>query len=91
MLVYTVNTDWEAKLYYGLILIWEYDNITVDKSPPHFCHTPATRIQNSPHAQIQPQYGAHQQLSMHPDNTKKLGAAAIVRLQEIIGVVLCYG
>jgi hypothetical protein len=59
-----------------------------------FCHTPATWIQNFPHAWIQPHYGAHQQLTPRPDNTDntdKLNTSAITRVQEHIIGFLFYG
>jgi hypothetical protein len=66
----------------------------VEKALQRFCHIPATRIQNSPHAWIPPHYGVHKQMTPPPDDSDdsdKLDRAGITRLQEVIGVFLLYG
>jgi hypothetical protein len=91
---YTVTPEWDAKMNCALSLTWDYVKRTVDISIPgyvekalqQFCHIPATRIQNSPHAWIPPHYGAHQQMTPLPDDR-----AGITILQEVIGVFLFYG
>jgi hypothetical protein len=96
---YTVTTDWDANMYCTLSLAWDYIRRTVDISMPgyvekalqRFCHIPATRIQNSPHAWIPPHYGAHQQITPPPYDSEKLDRAGIIRLQEVICVFLFYG
>jgi hypothetical protein len=96
---YTITIDWDAKIYCALSLAWEYVKRTVDISMPgyvekalqRFCHIPATRIQNSPHAWIPPHYSAHQQMTPPPDDSNKLYRAGITRLQEVISVFLFYG
>jgi hypothetical protein len=86
-------------MYCALSLTWDYGKRTVDISMlgyvanalQRFCHVPATRIKNAPHAWIPPHYGAHQQITPPPDESDKMDRAGITRLQEVIGVFLFYG
>jgi hypothetical protein len=85
-------------MYCGIFITWDYIHRTVDISMPgyvkkalqRFCHTPTTRVQNSPHSWTHPYYGANHQMTPRPDEFTKLDAAGITRVQDIIGVFLFY-
>ena len=63
---YTISEDWEAKLYTGISLKWDYSKRTVDLSMPgyvtaalqQFRHQLNNTRQSSQHHQVPPTYGA---------------------------------
>ena len=95
---YKCSTDWEGSRYIGLTLKWDYENRTCDISMPgyveralqRFSHPPPTRNQDSPHAHVQPQFGAKIQMTEEPDHSPPLDKAGIKRVQEACGTFLYY-
>ena len=63
---YTISEDWEAKLYIGITLKWDYKKRTVDLSMPgyvtaallHLHHQLKKNKQLSSHHHVAPTYGA---------------------------------
>ncbi len=95
---YTISTDWEAKLYCGLTLKWDYRNRIVDLSMPgyvaealrRFLHPDPTRPQHSPHSWLKPNYGTRTQFATPDDDSPPMDAADTLRLQEVVGTLLYY-
>ena len=77
---YTISEDWEAKLYIGISLKWDYSKQTVDLSMPgyvtavlqRFRHQLKNTRQSSPHHHVPPTYGARVQFAEPKDNTPLL-------------------
>ena len=96
--LYTITLDWTGTKYCGLTLAWDYSARTCDVSMPgyiakallRFQHPAPARPQHSPHAWQAPVYGAATQLTTPFDDSARLNAAGITRVQEIIGVLLYY-
>ena len=96
---YKITMDWEGKQFCGITLDWDYENGTVDLSMPgyvekalqRFEHPIPAKPEDSPHAWIQPNYGAKQQMTQDPDESPPLEAKGIKTLQEVIGTFLFYG
>jgi hypothetical protein len=96
--LYTITTDWTGSKFLGLTLDWDYDARTLDLSMPGYIEkalqrfnvTPPKRPQHSPHAWVQPNYGAPTQLTAPPDDSDPLDKSGITRLQEVIGTLLYY-
>ena len=63
---YTVSEDWEAKLYIGITLKWDYKKKTVDLSMPGYVNAALLRFRHklknnkqlSTHHHVAPTYGA---------------------------------
>ena len=63
---YTISEYWEAKIYIGITLRWEYKKLTVDLSIPGYVTTALLRFRHqlkknkqlSPHHHAAPTYGA---------------------------------
>jgi hypothetical protein len=93
---YTIAEDWQASLYTGLTIDWDYDNGTVDISMPGYIEKALKRFQHpfpsvpedAPSPWEPPKYGAKVQFAELPDTTTPLTPAATKRLQEIIGTFL---
>jgi hypothetical protein len=95
---YTISEDWQASLYIGLTINWDYEGDTVDISMPGYVEKALKRFQHpmpdepedapSPEA---PKYGSKVQFASPPDTTKPLDPARIERLREIIGTFLYLG
>ena len=93
-----VATDWEATLFCGISLKWDYENRTVDLSMPgyidamlhRFQHTSPTKPQFSPHPHRAIQYGAKQQMTEPDDTSVRLDDDGIRRTQRIVGTALYY-
>jgi hypothetical protein len=93
-----VSMDWDASLYCGITLKWDYKARTCDLSMPGYVHaalekfqhaTPA-RPQHSPHRHNPIQYGVKVQLTDTPDRTDRLPPEGIKRIQQIVGTLLYY-
>jgi hypothetical protein len=96
---YTITIDRTATQYLGLSLLWTFGNTPsvtismpgyVEKALQRFQHPTPQRSQHSPHPWLKPQYGAKTQFTAKPDNSHKLPADEVTRLQQIIGVFLYY-
>jgi hypothetical protein len=95
---YTISTDWEAKLYCGLTLKWDYEKGTCDLSMPgyvasalqRFNHPTPTKAQHSPHSWLKPNYGARTQFTTPEDDSPPLIPSETLRLQEVVGTLLYY-
>ena len=97
---YTVTTDWDGKNYCGLYLDWHYDKGYVDISMPDyvlnalkkFRHQFPLRPCHAPHQWNRPVYGQKIQFAKDEDTSDVLTeAAAITRIQQIVGTFLYYG
>jgi hypothetical protein len=95
---YKVSTDWEGKRYCGITLDWNYPHEWVELSMPGYVKealhcfqhpTPATRT-DAPSHWTAPSYGRKVQLTQPADNTKKMTAEDIKRLQTVVGKFLFY-
>lgn len=75
-----VSTDWDATLFGGITLTWDYEARTCDLSMPgyasaaleKFGHAPPTKPQHAPHRYNEPQYGKKVQTVEPPDTTPPL-------------------
>jgi hypothetical protein len=96
---YTITTDWEGETFLGMKLKWDYEARTVDISMPgyiekalqRFQHSPPRRPEHSPHAYIEPNYGAPVQYTAPIDDSPPLNKIETKQLREIIGTLLYYG
>ena len=95
---YTISEYWEAKLYIGITLKWDYIKQTVDLSVPgyvaaallRFCHQLKNNKQLSPHQHVAPTYGAKVQFAEPEDDTPLLPEERIKFIQQVVGVFLYY-
>ena len=91
---YTISEDWEAKLYIGITLRWDYSKQTVDLSMPGYVTAALIRLrhqlknnkQSSPHHHVAPTYGAKVQFSAPEDDTPLLPEEKIKFIQQVVGV-----
>jgi hypothetical protein len=94
---YTLDVDWDGKLYSGITLTWDYKNKQVDISMPgyikkilqrflHECKKP----QHSPHYCSPKKYGDNAQDPLPEDESPSLNKPGITRIQQIVGAVLYY-
>jgi Reverse transcriptase (RNA-dependent DNA polymerase) len=96
---YEASVDWDAKLYSGITLNWDYKNRTVDLSMPEYVETALSRFEHAtpskpehqPHKHNVPQYGQVMQYVEDPDTSRPLAIDEIKRLQQIVGTFLFYG
>jgi hypothetical protein len=96
---YTTTEDWQASLYIGLTIDWDYEGGTVDISMPGYVDKALQRFQHpmpdepedAPSPWEPPKYGAKVQFAELPDISKPLDPARIKRLREIIGTFLYLG
>ena len=95
---YKCTADWAGTLYSGITLKWDYKNRIVDLSMPgyiqaalhRFQHPKLAKPEHSPHAWMQPVYGTTIQLAPLEDNSPRLNAEGVTRVQQIIGTLLHY-
>ena len=95
---YTISEDWEAKLYTGISLKWDYSKRTVDLSMPgyvtaalqHFNHQHKNNRQSSSHYHAPPTYGARGQFAELEDDTPLLPEERLKFIQQVVGVFLYY-
>ena len=96
--MYEISIDWEARLYLGLTMKWDYDKRTVDISMPgylnaalhKFQHLPPERREDAPHSWTKPIYGASVQYADNPDDSPLLPSDSITLVQKIVGTLLYY-
>jgi hypothetical protein len=85
---YKCTVDWEAAIYAGIHLKWDYAKRTCDISMPgyidkalqRFEHPVPTRRQDSPHPWDAPVYGQRTQMVKDPDITPPLPPSGIKRI-----------
>jgi hypothetical protein len=94
---YTINIDWEGKLYCGIILTWDYIKKHVDISMPRYIKKLLQRFQHelrkaqhSPFYCPPKKYGKDAQDPLPVDDSPKLPKTGIIRIQQIVGAVLYY-
>jgi hypothetical protein len=93
-----VSMDWDATLYCGITLDWDYLVRTCDLSMPgyvpatldKFGHPMPARPQHAPHRHNPIQYGIKVQLTDTPDHSALLPPSGIKRIQQIVGTMLYY-
>jgi hypothetical protein len=94
-----VTVDWDASLYCGISLKWDYKRRTCDMSMPGYIpaalakyqHPHPKRPQYAPHRYNTPQYGRHIQLPEPVDDSDLLPPPGVKRIQQITGTILYYG
>jgi hypothetical protein len=94
---YELTTDWEAKVYSGMYLKWDYKNITCDIYMPgyfsnvlsKFQHDAPKHPQNTPSRYVTPVYGAKTQYETQ-DETPPLTAKQCINIQKVTRYVLYY-
>ena len=93
---YKIAEDWDANLYAGISIQWDYENGTVDISMPgytekalqRFKHPTPKQPEDAPHPWEPPKYGSTVQYAKQPDTSKPLDKAQTKRIQEICGTFL---
>jgi hypothetical protein len=94
---YDLTTDWEAKVYSGMSLKWDYRNRTCDISMPgkvsnvlsKFQHDASKHPQHTPSRYVTPVYGAKTQYATQ-DETPPLTSKQCLNIQKVTGSVLYY-
>ena len=86
---YTVTTDWTGTLFLGITLKWNYKTGTVDLSIPGYIRRALDKFQHTipplpeglPYPAPNTKWGPDSQLTAPEDESKRLDAAAVNRLQ----------
>ena len=94
---YPITIDWDASIFLGMHLKWDYTNCTVTISMPgyvktsliHFNHAPSKSPQHLPHPYTQPTYGAKVQYAKQ-GSAYNLTPEQLKYAQQVIGVFLFY-
>jgi hypothetical protein len=94
---YELTIDWEAKVYSGMSLKWDYKNRTCNISMPgyvsnvlsKFQHDAPKHPQHTPSKYVTPVYGAKTQYATKYE-TPPLTAKQCLTIQKITGSVLYY-
>jgi hypothetical protein len=94
---YELTTDWEAKVYSGMSLKWDYKNITCDISMPGYVSNVLSKLQHytpkhpkhTPSKYVTPVYGAKTQYAT-TDETPPLTAKQCLTIQKVTGSILYY-
>jgi hypothetical protein len=94
---YELATDWEANVYSGVSLKWDYKNRTCDIYMPgyvsnvlrKFQHDAPTHPQHTPSNYVTPVYGETTQYATK-DETPPLTAKQCLTIQKVTGSVLYY-
>jgi hypothetical protein len=95
--MYELTTDWEATVYSGMTLKWDYKNRTCDIFMPgyvsnvlrKFQHDAPKQPQHTPSRYITPVYGANTQYATK-DEALPLTAKQCLTIQKVTGSVLYY-
>ena len=95
---YTVTTDWTGTLFLGIKLKWNYKAGTVDLSMPgyikevlkKFQHPVPPRTEDLPYPAPNTKWEPDSQLTDLKDESKRLDAAEVNRLQKFVGTLLYY-
>jgi hypothetical protein len=94
---YDLTTDWEAKVYSGMSLKWDYKNRTCDIFMPgyvsnvlsKFQHVAPKRLQHTPSKYVTPMHGSKTQYATKGE-TPPLTAKQCLTIQKVTGSVLYY-
>jgi hypothetical protein len=94
---YELTTDWEAKVYSGMSLKWDYKNRTCNISMPGYISNVLSKFQydapkhpqHTPSRYVTPVYGAKTQY-VNQDETPPLTAKQCLNIQNVTGSVLYY-
>ena len=94
---YEVTIDWDATIFCGVHLDWDYTKRTCDLHMPNYVAKAAKRFQippslpeHSPHKWNMPKYGKHTQLTPIIDTHPRPNPTQIKFAQEVIGTFLYY-
>jgi hypothetical protein len=95
---YKVSCDWNASLFCGITLTWDYVKRICDLSMPgyiakalqRFEHAVTKRRTDSPSPWTPPIYGAKSQLATPVDTLPLLSDKERKRIQEVVGTLLYY-
>ena len=103
---YTISTDWDASLYIGITLEWNYTAGHVDLSMPKYVARALHKFQQdlqkfhpngfnkpkySPHKHIEPNYGQKVHYAEPTNDALPLDSIDINLIQKIVGTFLYYG
>ena len=101
---YTISIYWEASLYIGITLKWDYTAGHVNLSMPKYAakalhkfkHSlkefhPNNKPEYSSHNHVDPNYGQKLQYAELADDTPILDSVDINLIQKIVGTFLYYG
>jgi hypothetical protein len=96
---YKTTEDWDASLYCGITVKWDFLNRTAELSMPGYVqaaldeyqHQAPRRAQHAPHRHQPKQYGAKSQLVDPPDESPPLDPAGRQYIQKVVGKLLYYG
>jgi hypothetical protein len=94
---YELTTDWEATVYSGMSLKWDYKNRTCDISMPgyvsnvlsKFQHDAPKHPQHTPSKYVTPVYGAKTQYATKYE-TPPITAKQCITIQKVTGSILYY-
>jgi hypothetical protein len=94
---YELTTDWDAKVYSGMSLKWDYKNRTCNIFMPgyvsnvlsKFQHDAPKHPQHTPSRYVTPVYGAKTQY-LSQDETPPLTDKQCLKIQKVTGSVLYY-
>jgi hypothetical protein len=95
--IYELTTDWEGKVYSGMMLKWYYKNRTCDIVMPgyvanvlsKFQHDTSKHPQHTPSRYVMPVYGAKTYYATQ-DETPTITAKQCLNIQKVTGSVLYY-
>jgi hypothetical protein len=95
---YKLTEDWTGSLYCGITLEWNYEEKYVDISMPGYVkkklqeykHIVPLRTQTCPYSPEPTTYGAKAQAPLPVDESPRLDAKGIKRVQKIVGSILYY-
>ena len=100
---YTISTNWDASLYLGILLNWDYTARHVDLSMPKYVARalhkfkqvlqkfhPDNKPEYSPHKHVEPNYGQKVQYAEPTDDAPTLDYVDINLIQNIVGTFLYY-
>ena len=95
---YELTVDWTGNLYCGISLDWDYVNRWVDISMPGYIekkmqeydHVVPTQFQRCQYSPEPKQFGSKAQTSLPTNESPKLDAKDIKRIQQIVGSILYY-
>ena len=95
---YTLEIDWEGKLYCGISLKWDYNNGHVDIAMPQYInklldklkHPTPTKPQHSPHPAPRRHFGPPSQVPLPHDTSPPVPPERIKRIQQIVGAIMYY-
>jgi hypothetical protein len=95
---YPVKEDWNATLYCGITVDWDYTQRKAYLSMPGYIHNaltelqhpPPTKPQYSPHPHLPIQYGNQPQLALAPDTSPPLNSRDRAKIPQAVGKLLYY-